>query len=246
MEKKLISLQEIAQVIDHSLLRPELTVSELREGCTIAKRYGCISVCVRPSDLPIVVEELKGTAVKVTTVIAFPHGGATTESKVAETIDAIAKGAVEVDMVLNIGRLRSGENDYVQRDIAAVAEAAHAHSALLKVILENYYLSDEQKVTACKLAEAVGADFVKTSTGYAKGGTTIPDLVLMRKTVSPRVQVKAAGGVRDLDAALAVIATGTVRIGTRSTVEILSEAQKRADANGKLQFTSGSLLGSGY
>ncbi len=246
MERKTISLKEIAEVIDHSLLRPEQTVAELREGCAIAKRYGCISVCVRPSDLPIVVEELKGSAVKVTTVIAFPHGSATTGSKVAETIDAIAKGAVEVDMVLNIGRLRSGENDYVQREIAAVAEAAHARSALLKVILENYYLTDEQKVVGCRLAEAAGADFVKTSTGYAKGGATIPDLVLMRKTVSPRVQVKAAGGVRDLDAALAVIATGTVRIGTRATEEILGEARRRADANGNLPFTAGGVLTSGY
>ena len=246
MERETISLKEIAQVIDHSLLRPELTVGELREGCAIAKRYGCISVCVRPSDLPIVVEELKGSAVKVTTVIAFPHGAATTQSKVAETIDAIAKGAVEVDMVLNIGRLRSGENDYVQREIAEVAEAAHARSALLKVILENYYLTDEQKVLGCRLAEAAGADFVKTSTGYAKGGATIPDLVLMRKTVSPRVQVKAAGGVRDLDAALAVIATGTVRIGTRATEEILGEARRRADANGNIPFTAVSALTSGY
>jgi deoxyribose-phosphate aldolase len=179
-------------------------------------------------------------------VIAFPHGAATTQTKVAETIDAIAKGAVEVDMVLNIGRLRSGESDYVQREIAAVAEAAHARSALLKVILENYYLTDEQKVVGCRLAEAAGADFVKTSTGYAKGGATIPDLVLMRKTVSPRVKVKAAGGVRDLDAALAVIATGTVRIGTRATEEILGEARKRADANGNLPFTAGGALTSGY
>jgi len=148
--------------------------------------------------------------------------------------------------VLNIGRLRSGENDYVQRDIHAVAEAAHARSALLKVILENYYLTDEQKVTGCRLAETAGADFVKTSTGYAKGGATIPDLILMRKTVSLRVQVKAAGGVRDLDAALAVIATGTVRIGTRSTEAILDEAKKRADANGYLPFTAGGTLKSGY
>jgi deoxyribose-phosphate aldolase len=246
MERKLISLREIAQVIDHSLLLPELTVGELREGCAIAREYDVISVCVRPSDLPIVVEELAGTAVKVTTVIAFPHGSATTESKVAESLDAIAKGAVEVDMVLNIGRLRSGENDYVESEIRAVVKAAHARSALVKVILENYYLTDAQKVVACRLVEAAGADFVKTSTGYAKGGATIPDLVLMRKTCSSRVQVKAAGGVRDLDATLAVIATGTVRIGTRATKAILDEARKRADANGNLPFTAGKNLGSGY
>jgi deoxyribose-phosphate aldolase len=236
VERKTISLKEIAGVIDHSLLRPDLTTPEIRQGCATARKYGVISVCVRPSDLPVVVEELRGTDVKVTTVIAFPHGTTTTESKVAEAIDAIAKGAVEVDMVLNIGRLLSGEAEYVDGDIRAVVEVAHARSALVKVILENHYLTDEQKVLACHLSEAAGADFVKTSTGYAGSGATIHDLELMRRSVSSRVQVKAAGGVRDLDSALAIIATGTARIGTRMTEVILEEAKERADANGDIPF----------
>jgi deoxyribose-phosphate aldolase len=247
MENKLISVTQIAQVIDHSLLLPQQTLAELREGCAVARAYGVITVCARPSDLPVVVEELAGTKIKATTVIGFPHGGATTESKVAEAVDAIGMGAVEVDMVLAIGRLRSGEHDYVGREIRAVVDAAHARSALVKVIFENAYLTDEQKITACRLTEAAGADFVKTSTGYAPTGATIPDLVLMRRTCSPRVQVKAAGGVRTLDEALAVIATGTTRIGTRSTAAIIDEARQRADERGVLPFTkSSSQLSSGY
>jgi deoxyribose-phosphate aldolase len=239
METTMISLKEIAGVIDHSLLRPELTMQEIRQGCAVARHYDVISVCARPSDMPIVVEELIGTAIKATTVIGFPHGGTTTESKVAEALDAIRKGAVEVDMVLNIGRLRSGEYDYIDNEIREVVSAAHAKSALVKVIFENYYLSDQEKIVACGLAEAAGADFVKTSTGYAEGGATIPDLLLMRRTCSRHVQVKAAGGVRTLDEALAVIATGTTRIGTRSTQAIMEEARKRADATGKLPFMPG-------
>jgi deoxyribose-phosphate aldolase len=246
MEMKLISVNEIAQVIDHSLLRPELTVTELREGCAIAREYGVISVCVRTSDLPVAIEALAGTKVLVTTMVAFPHGTATTTSKVAEAQDAIARGTVEVDMVLNVGRLRSGEHRYVEDDIRAVVEAAHARSALVKVIFENYYLTDEEKVVACRLSEAAGVDFVKTSTGYAKGGATIADLQLMRRTCSPKVRIKAAGGVSTLDAALAVIATGTVRIGTRSTKAILDEARRRADAGGMLPLDVGGTLGSGY
>jgi deoxyribose-phosphate aldolase len=247
MEPKLISVTQIARAIDHALLRPEQTLAELREGCALAARYGAISVCARPSDLPVVAGELAGTETRATTVIAFPHGAATTESKVAETLDAIAKGAAEVDMVLNIGRLRSGEHDYVERDIRAVVEAAHGKSVLVKVIFENHYLSDEQKIVACRLAESAGADFVKTSTGYAASGATIRDLVLMRKSCGPRVQVKAAGGVRTIDQALAVLATGATRIGTSSTAAIIEEARKRADRNGELPFApTGDQLSSGY
>ncbi len=246
MTERTISLDEIARTIDHSLLRPELTDAEIEEGCKIARDYRVISVCCRPANLPIAVEELRGSGVKVTTTAGFPHGVTTTAAKVAEARDVVVAGAVEVDMVLHIGRLRSGEHDYVERDIRAVAEAVHGGGALLKVILENAYLSDEQKVVGCRLAEAAGADFVKTSTGYASSGATIPDLVLMRKTVSPRVQVKAAGGVSTLDAVLAVIATGTSRIGTRSTRAILDEARRRADAEGRLPFTPDGQLGGGY
>jgi deoxyribose-phosphate aldolase len=241
MDRKLISLTEIAQVIDHSLLRPELTVLAVREGCAVAREYAVVSVCVRPSDLPVVVEELSGTKILVTTTVGFPHGVATTETKVAETRDALAKGAVEVDMVLNVGKLRSGDHRLVEDDIRAVVDAAHAGKALVKVIFENCYLTDEEKVTACHLSEKAGADFVKTSTGFAKGGATVADLQLMRRTCGPRTRVKAAGGVSTLDATLAAMAAGAVRVGTSSTRAILDEAKRRADASGFLPFAPGEL-----
>ncbi len=245
-----ITIAEIAATIDHSLLRPELTVDELKAGCEIARQYRVISVCVRPTDLPIVTRELAGSGVLATTVIGFPHGSHSTASKVFETRDAVAMGAVEVDMVLNIGRLRSGELDFVEDDIRQVAEAAHAGKAILKVIFENCYLTDAQKETACRISERAGADFVKTSTGYGinpggSTGATIPDLVLMRRCVSPKVRVKAAGGVSTLDAALAVLATGTVRIGTRSTKAILDEARLR-EQQGTLVRSATGALGTGY
>lgn len=244
MEKVKITVQQIADALDHSLLRPDITVQELKEGCALAKQYKCVSVCVRPSDLPIVIEELKGTNVLPTTVIGFPHGTCTTETKVFETKDAVAKGAVEVDMVMNIGRFLSGEYDYVLDEIKQVAKAAHDGGALLKVIFENYYLSDEQIVKASELAKAGGADFSKTSTGYAGGGATINDLKIMVEHADG-MQVKAAGGVKTLDAALAVLATGTVRIGTRSSKEILEEAVEREE-KGELFLSDEGELGTGY
>ena len=162
-----ITVREIAGTIDHSLLRPDITTAELVEGCALAKEYHCVSVCVRPSDLPIMARELKDSGVLVTTVAAFPHGTATTESKVFETIDAIEKGAVEVDVVMNYARFLSGEFDYVQDELARVAAAAHGRGALLKVIFENHYLTGDQIAHACRIAEKAGVDFVKTSTGYA-------------------------------------------------------------------------------
>ena len=160
--KKAITVQDVANVIDHSLLRPDITVDELRAGCALAKEYNCISVCVRPSDLPIVCEELAGSKVLPTTVISFPHGTCTTETKIFETKDAVEKGAVEVDMVMNIGRFLSGEYNYVQNDIALVAEEAHKGNALLKVIFENHFLNNDQIVKACEIAKAAGADFVNS------------------------------------------------------------------------------------
>ncbi len=239
-----ITSKEIAKVIDHSLLRPDIAIHELVEGCRIAKEYNCISVCVRPTDLPIVKRELEGSGVLVTTVIGFPHGSHSTETKVFETIDAIKNGAVEVDMVMNIGRMLSRDYDFVRHDIQAVVNAAHERNALVKVIFENAYLNRQEKEMACRICEETGADFVKTSTGYAKTGATIEDLILMRKCCSPRIQVKAAGGVKDLDSALAIIATGTVRIGTRSTKEIMEEAFRR-EQRGELRITAGALTGSG-
>lgn len=240
-----ITAGDVAMTIDHSLLRPDITVKELVEGCGIAKKYGCVSVCVRPSDLPVVVRELEGSGVLVTTVAAFPHGTASTKSKIFETMDAIVHGAVEVDVVMNIARFLSGEYDYVEQELREVARAAHNLEARVKVIFENHYLSPEQITHACRIAEAAGMDFVKTSTGYAPTGATIEDLKNMRKSCSPHVSVKAAGGVRTLDAALAVLSTGTIRIGTRGTVEIMEEAIRR-EKEGTLVVREEGTLGGGY
>lgn len=190
-------------------------------------------LCVRPSDIEIVKPELEDTDIIITTVIGFPHGTCTTETKVFETRDALEKGAEEVDMVLNIGRLKSGDYDYVEKDIKAVVEAAHQGGVKVKVILENAYLTEEEKVTACQLCEKAGADYTKTSTGYAPSGTKIEDLKLMRANTKPEMQVKAAGGIRTLDDVLKIMAAGAIRVGTRSTEAILKEAVKR-EAEGTL------------
>lgn len=215
-----------AGTIDHSLLRPELTLDEVRCGCQLAAAYRVASVCVRPADVALCAELLSGTAVAVGTVVSFPHGSATTPIKVAETKDARANGAIEIDMVLNIAWLRSGELDRVQADIAAVVEAAEG--AVVKVILENAYLTDEQKVAACRAVEAAGADYVKTSTGFAPSGATLEDLCLMQGSVSDRVKVKAAGGVRTLDALADVMDAGADRCGATATAVILDDFLARA------------------
>jgi len=214
-------------MIDHSLLRPELTTDDIRNGCDIAKKYGVAAVCCSPSALPLVTMLLKGTDIKPTTVIGFPHGYNKTETKVFEAEQAVKDGAVELDMVLNIGKLKSGDFDYVKSDIKAVVDAAHKSNVLVKVILENFYLTDKLKKTACKLCEEAGADWVKTSTGFAGGGATIEDLKLMKNSVSNKVQVKAAGGVRDLDMALKVRQLGCTRFGATATEAILEQSYKR-------------------
>ena len=219
--------QDISRMIDHSLLRPELTEQDIRKGCEIAKKYKVVTVCCGPSAVPLVKKLLAGTDVKTTTVVGFPHGYSTTETKVFEAEKAIKDGAVELDMVLAIGKLRSGDYDYVKKDILAVVEVAHHHNALVKVIFENFYLNDEQKKAACKLSEQAGADFVKTSTGFAGGGATLEDLKLMRENVSEKVQVKAAGGVRDLDMALKVRQVGCSRFGATRTETIMEECYNR-------------------
>ena len=223
-----ITVKEIAMTIDHSLLRPELTVQELVEGCAIAKKYGCVSVCVRPSDLPVVTKELANSNVLVTTVASFPHGTASTKAKIFEAEDAIRNGAVEVDVVMNYGRFLSGEYDYVEKELKEIADAAHSLGAKLKVIFENHYLNAQQIKHACEIAERASLDFVKTSTGYAPSGSKVEDLKVMRASCSPKVQVKAAGGIRTLDDVLAILSTGAIRVGTRSTESILAEALKRA------------------
>jgi deoxyribose-phosphate aldolase len=228
MEKTMnVTSRDIAKMIDHSLLRPELTREDIERECGIAKQYDVASVCCVPTDVQLAKKLLTGTSVKVGAVVGFPHGYCTTKTKVFETEQAIADGAVEIDMVLHIGRLLSGDYDYVQKDIKAVVTAAHQGGAIVKVILENAYLSDELKVTGCKICEAAGADFVKTSTGFAKSGATLEDLALMRKSVSSKVQVKAAGGVRDLDMALKVREAGATRFGATRTGEIIEASIKR-------------------
>lgn len=223
----MVTVKEIAKMIDHSLLRPELTEAQVREGCRLAREYDTASVCVKPCDVKIAKEELQGSDVLVTTVIGFPHGSNKTSVKVAEAIEAIGEGAAELDMVLNIGRLLSRHFDYVEADIKAVVDAAHSQGVLVKVILENCYLTDELKEIACRICEKVNADFVKTSTGFGTGGATLKDLELMRRTCSEKVRVKAAGGVRTLDGALEVRSKGAVRFGATATKAIIDEAEQR-------------------
>lgn len=227
LNSKTITLEQLAKVIDHSLLRPELTSDEVIAGCMLANEYHVATVCVKPCHVKLAAEVLKESDVKVTTVVGFPHGSNLTAIKVAEAKQAIQEGAVELDMVLNIGELRSGHEEYVYNDIKAVSELAHSLGVKVKVILENAYLNDAQKARACQLAEQAGADWVKTSTGFAPSGATIEDIKLMRQSVSEKVQVKAAGGVRTLDALFAVIDAGVTRCGATATKAILDEFKQR-------------------
>lgn len=219
--------RDIAKAIDHSLLRPELDDAFVEDGCRLAARYDVASVCVRPADIRRAAAILEGTDVKVGTTVGFPHGNHATAIKVAEARQALADGATELDMVLGIGALKSGRDADVQADIAAVVEVAHAAGAIVKVIFENAYLTDDEKIRACRLTEAAGGDFVKTSTGFAPSGATHDDLRLMRANTSPPTQVKAAGGVRTLDALLEVMALGTTRIGATATAAIIDEFRAR-------------------
>lgn len=218
-------LRTAAKTIDHSLLRPELTLDEVRAGCDLAIRYDVATVCCRPADTALCVERLAGSDVEVGSVVSFPHGHALTATKVAETRALVEAGAVEIDMVLNIGWVRSGLMAQVQDDIAAVVAAADGR--VVKVILENAYLDHDQKVAACRVVEAAGANYVKTSTGYAPSGATLDDVRLMRATVSPKIKVKSAGGVRTLDALLAMREAGIDRTGATATAAILDEFKAR-------------------
>ena len=219
--------REIAKTIDHSLLRPELDDAFVEDGCRLAARYDVASVCVPPVHVPRARAILAGTDVAVGTVVGFPHGYATTETKVAETRQALADGATEIDMVIQIGALKSGRDADVEADVRAVVEVAHAAGALVKVIFENHYLTPDEIVRACHLTEAAGGDFVKTSTGFAASGATHDDLRLMRASTSPRVGVKAAGGVRTLDALIEVMNLGVTRIGATATQTIIDDFRAR-------------------
>ncbi|HKT39256.1 MAG TPA: deoxyribose-phosphate aldolase [Ktedonobacterales bacterium] len=223
-----LTYAQVAKTLDHSLLRPELTLDEMRAGCEIAREYDVASVCISPANVSLASRVLEGSDVHVGTVIGFPHGYSATSVKVAEARQAMNDGATELDMVLNIGWLRSGLDEQAQEDIQAVVTEARG-KALVKVIIENAYLSDDEKRRACHIAEAAGADFVKTSTGFAPSGATLADLRLMRASVSPRVQVKAAGGVRTLDAVLDVLNVGATRIGATASKAILDEFRARKE-----------------
>lgn len=229
LNSKTITYEQLAKVIDHSLLRPELTEADVIAGCELAAKYHTATVCVKPCHVKLAKQVLKDSDVKVSTVVSFPHGNSLTAIKVAEAQAGMDDGAVELDMVLNIGALRAGLADYVREDIKAVCDVAHSRDVKVKVIFENAYLNDEQKILACKLSEEAGADWVKTSTGFAPSGATIEDLKLMRANVSEKVQVKAAAGVRTLDALLAVIDAGVTRCGATATATMLDDFKKRQE-----------------
>jgi deoxyribose-phosphate aldolase len=222
---------DIAKMIDHSLLSPVLTDEELEKGCRLAREYDVASACVKPYFLKRCAELLAGSTVAASTVLGFPHGGSTVAVKVAEAEAALRDGGSELDMVANIGKVLSRDWDYVREDIREVVDVTHAGGGIVKVIFENCYLQDEHKIKLCEICAEVGADFVKTSTGYGSGGATIPDLKLMRKHSPPHIRVKAAGGIRTLDALLEVRAIGVSRSGATRTAEMLDEYKQRIGAS---------------
>lgn len=215
----------IARMIDHTLLKPEATPKDIEKLCEEAIQYQFASVCVNPCYVRLASEILKGRKIKVCTVIGFPLGANRTETKVFETEKAIEDGAQEVDMVMNIGMLKGGYYDYVEQDIRAVVNVAHKRDVLVKVILETALLTDEEKVKACLLAKRANADFVKTSTGFSKGGATSGDVALMRRVVGSAMGVKASGGIRSYEEALQMIKSGADRIGASASVKIVSGAK---------------------
>lgn len=219
------TLKQVAKTIDHSLLKPEMTRAEVAAGCEIAKKYDVASVCCKPADVEFCVDLLKGTDVAVGTVVGFPHGSSATETKVFETKLAVSQGATEIDMVINIGWMKSGMYAEVQADIEAVVAAANGKC--VKVILENAYLTKEEIAKGSQLVDAAGADYVKTSTGYAPSGATLEDIKIMKENVSPRVKVKSAGGVRTLDVLLEYLDAGISRTGATTTATMLDEFKER-------------------
>ena len=215
----------VAHLIDHTLLKPEATIQEISQLCHEAILYNFASVCVNPTHVKLAAQLLMNSDVKVCTVIGFPLGATSTEAKVFETEQALRDGATEIDMVINIGALKGGDDQLVEQDIAAVVQSSHKGGALVKVIIETALLTDEEKVRACQLAKKARADFVKTSTGFSKGGATIEDVALMRRTVGPSMGVKAAGGVKTLADAQNMVAAGATRLGASAGVKIVKEAQ---------------------
>lgn len=226
-----ITTRDVADLVDHALLKPELTPDEVADSVRELAGQSIWSVCVRPSDVALAaatIGEVEGSSTAVCTVIGFPHGTTSTTAKVAEARQALADGATELDMVLNVGRLRGGDVTAVRDDIAAVVEVGHDAGVLVKVIFETALLDEHQTVDACRAAADAGADFTKTSTGFAGGGATLPDVRLMRARTPERMEVKASGGVRDIPTLLAMLAEGVTRIGTSSTAALLAEAEALA------------------
>ncbi len=214
----------LARLIDHTMLKPDATPAEVEQLCEEGLRHGFAAVCINPTYVPLAAAKLGDTEVKVATVIGFPLGATTTTAKVCEAEQALDDGAIELDMVLNIGALKAGERDLVKEDIAAVATVCHEGGGLLKVIIEAALLNDEEKVLACEIAEEAGADFVKTSTGFAASGAKVEDVRLMRQTVSPQMGVKAAGGIHSYEEAMAMIEAGANRIGASAGIQIVKGA----------------------
>ncbi len=220
--------REIAAKIDHTLLKPEASRDQITQLCHEAREHGFAAVCVNPTNVKLCAQLLKDSAVKVCTVVAFPLGATPPEAKAYEAQRAIMDGAQEVDMVMNIGALKSKDYELVEQDIATVARTCHEHGAICKVIIEAALLTDEEKVKACTLAKVAGADYVKTSTGFGPGGATVEDVALMRRTVGPTMGIKAAGGIRSFEDARNLIEAGATRIGASAGVKIVQEAEEAA------------------
>jgi deoxyribose-phosphate aldolase len=222
------TLEQVAKTIDHSILKPDFTYSDVEAGAALALKFNTASYCIRPMDVAAAAKALAGSTVNVCTVIGFPHGSTTSATKVFETNDAIANGATEIDMVLNVSALLSGDFDYVEKDIRGVVEAAHSKGASVKVIFETAFLNDEQIIKACELTESAGADYVKTSTGFASEGATTHNVALMKKTVGDRLKVKSSGGVRTLDQLIDYMDLGVTRSGCSATAQVLEEFVSKA------------------
>jgi deoxyribose-phosphate aldolase len=222
------TLEQVAKTIDHSILKPDFTYADVEAGAALALKFNTASYCIRPMDVAVAAEALAGSTVNVCTVIGFPHGSTTSAVKAFETADAIKNGAVEIDMVINVSALLSGDYDFVENDIRGVVEVAHAAGASVKVIFETAFLNDELIVKACELTERAGADYVKTSTGFASEGATLHNVKLMKSTVGDRLKVKSSGGVRTLDQLIDYMDAGVTRSGCSATAQVLEEFISKA------------------
>lgn len=222
------TLEQVAKTIDHSILKPDFTYADVEAGAQLALKYNTASYCIRPMDVAVAAKALAGSTVNVCTVIGFPHGSTTSATKVFETLDAIGNGATEIDMVLNVSALLSGDYDFVEQDIRGVVEAAHSKGASVKVIFETAFLNDELILKACELTENAGADYVKTSTGFASEGATAHNVALMKKAVGDRLKVKSSGGVRTLDQLIDYMDLGVTRSGCSATAQVLEEFVSKA------------------